>query len=89
MAKDIKPQVPGEQQTDEPDTVTVPAGEFAQMQARLAAIEAGGPRRQANSAAGLPDADSVDVSTLQRPVLTKTGWLVPPNFGRNPAQKAL
>lgn len=41
------------------------------------AIDEAPAQAEGAAAADLPDADSIDVSTLKRAVLTKQGWLTP------------
>ena len=52
----------------------------ADLMRQLAA--AGKPKvRNASADADLPDQKSIDLATLKNPVLTKQGWLVPPEYG--------
>ena len=83
-----KPQTPGEV-TSEPDAPAVLVTQsqldalIAQNNELMRKLEAAGkPRvRNASDDAALPDQSSIDISLLKSPVLTKQGWLVPPEFG--------
>jgi hypothetical protein len=93
MSQQKQPQVPGESQSQTPqsldDKITVSASVLADLQAQIARLSqqvqtAGKPQRRPNDEADLPNASDIDMATLKSPVLTKTGWLVPAEFGRHP-----
>lgn len=48
----------------------------------------GNGEKPSQSDGGLPDAASVDLGTIAAPVLTKQGWIVPPDYGMPPEAKA-
>ena len=85
-----QPQVPGEAKPQSiDDQITVSASTLADLQAQIARLSqqvqtAGKPQRRPNDEESLPNADSIDATILKSPVLTKTGWLVPLEFGTNP-----
>jgi hypothetical protein len=92
-----QPQVPGESQSPSveqvpqslDDKISVSASVLADLQAQIARLSqqvltAGKPQRRPNDEADLPDDSDIDMATLKSPVLTKTGWLVPAEFGRHP-----
>ena len=77
-------------QTDE--TVTVSKASLDALMARLDRLEsakASPSSRVANPDAELPNQDDINPDKIKSPVLTKQGWVVPTNFGANPAAKAL
>lgn len=55
------------------------ANMMAAMQ-NMARSQSGAPKPAAAESA-LPDQSEIDVSKLQTPVLTRQGWIVPPDFG--------
>lgn len=72
----------------EPDeNVSVPKSILDDMQAQLkdlqqqVAAQAKPEAKRANPEAALPDQSEVDVATINLPVLTKQGWLVPEKYG--------
>jgi hypothetical protein len=74
-------------------TVTVSGEEFAAIQAKLAqlesAVKAGGGAGAAAKRAqrqNLKDAAEIDAAKLEKPTLSRQGWIVPPSFGGNPAK---
>lgn len=81
-------QAPEASTTETPveETVAVPKAKLDALLARVAALEANPTpvARRANPDASLPDQEDIDLSTLNSPVLTKQGWLVPTGFGANP-----
>jgi hypothetical protein len=91
-----QPQVPGESQPAPKqapqsldDKISVSASVLSDLQAQIARLSqqiqtAGKPQRRPNDEDTLPDAANIDLATLKSPVLTKTGWLVPAEFGRHP-----
>jgi hypothetical protein len=92
MPKELKTQTPGEITQQDPvetepaaeETVTVSKSELAALMARVNALESRPAASRAVKEENLPDQDSIDVSKLKRPVLTKQGWLVPEKYGSNP-----
>ena len=58
----------------------------AQIEALTGAVQniargQGSGSTPAQTASSLPDQSEIDVSKLQTPVLTRQGWIVPPDFG--------
>lgn len=96
MAKTLTPQTPGEAAqepveaapaVDDGEKVTVSKSELTALMARVNALEARPPvQNRAAQQENLPDQDSVDPTKIERPVLTKQGWVVPAKFGSNPNQ---
>lgn len=74
------------------ETVLVSKADLSALMARIQALESR-PRQAASSGKvaeeSLPDQSEISVTKIQRPVLTKQGWVVPAKFGSNPAAKAL
>ena len=85
------PQMPGAATAQEVDTsadtqtsdetVAVPRAQLDALLARIAVLEEKPAAKRANPDAQLSDQDSIDLTTLKVPVLTKQGWLVPQDFG--------
>lgn len=74
------------------ETVTVSKATLDALLARVERLEsakASPSARVANPEAELPHQDEVNPDKIKSPVLTKQGWVVPTNFGANPAAKAL
>lgn len=80
----------------EGDTVAVPKAQLdallakmADLEAKVAAAPAAAARPPKTEGENLPDQSSVNPDTIKSPVLTKQGWVVPTDFGANPAAKRL
>lgn len=74
------------------ETVVVPKAQLEALLARVSALESDKQNvaaKVANPDADLPDQDKIDPDTLKSPVLSKQGWVLPTNYGANPAQKGL
>lgn len=85
------PEVQAEQPAAE-ETVVVSKASLDALMARLDRLESAKSSpisRAANPDAELPHQDEVNPDQIKSPVLTKQGWVVPTNFGANPAAKAL
>jgi len=61
----------------------------ADLEAKVAAAPAAAARPPKTESDALPDQSSVNPDTIKSPVLTKQGWVVPTDFGANPAAKRL
>jgi len=91
-------QTPGE--SPAPADQTAGAGPtMEELQAQIAAMGAAMQQLQANQrvipaqaqAQSLPDMADIDLTEVNHgstPVLTKQGWIVPPNFGADPVMLA-
>lgn len=80
----------------EADTVAVPKAQLdallakmADLEAKVAAAPAAAARPPKTESDALPDQSSVNPDAIKSPVLTKQGWVVPTDFGANPAAKRL
>lgn len=62
------------------------ANMMAAMQNMLRSQQGSKPGAPAPASA-LPDQGDVDMATLEAPVLTRQGWLVPPDYGMSPEKK--
>ncbi len=74
------------------ETVAVPKAQLEALLARVSALENSqqtAATKLANPEADLPDQDTIDPDTLKSPVLSKQGWILPTNYGANPAAKNL
>lgn len=78
------------------DTVAVPKAQLdallakmADLEAKAAAAPAAAARPAKTEGENLPDQSSVNPDAIKSPVLTKQGWVVPTDFGANPAAKRL
>lgn len=98
MAKNISPQVPGDLDKSDHEagdqaageTVTVSKSDLDALMARIKAAEAAATPRASLPPlpkSNLPDAAEIDVSALNRAVLTTTGWLVPPAIAKIAGQR--
>lgn len=79
----------GETATDE--KVVVSKADLSALMSRLAALESRPAAVVANRVqeVELPDQESIKPEDIKQPVLTKQGWVLPVNFGANPASKNL
>lgn len=98
--KQITPQVPGEfvangEVLDESTPVVDPANDeqvtvskstLDALMARVNALESQPKaKRGAVKSAALPDQDDINPAKIKSPVLTSQGWVVPEQYGANPA----
>lgn len=91
---------PGESPAPADQTAGAASGPtMEELQAQIAAMGAAMQQLQANQrvipaqaqAQSLPDMADIDVTAVNHgstPVLTKQGWIVPPNFGADPVMLA-
>lgn len=82
---DANPEAGGE-------TVAVPKAQLEALLSRVSALEKQQQSpvgKRANPEADLPHQDDIDPSKLKSPVLSKQGWVLPVNYGTNPAAKNL
>lgn len=92
------PKVPGEvteavESTDPveaaqaEETVTVSKSTLEALMSRIDALESRKASKSVVQETKLPDQDDIDPKSIKTPVLSKQGWVVPENYGENPAAK--
>jgi hypothetical protein len=69
-------------------TVTIDRAQLDALMAKAAQADAMARPVKAGDAS-LPDQSTIDPTAIKSPVLSKQGWVVPAEFGSNPAAKRL